>query len=371
MYSAAGYLIGAGSMSLGVERAGASLVQIYETPGYAKNAASWTMNRPEMPPVVIDLDKKISLPGIEGIDLLYGNPPCGGMSNMTGCHVDSPTNTCMIDWIHMAINTKPKLILMENAYQIGTNAGRVLREYMFSQLIANGYTPWVWVFYSWQLGCPQTRRRAFLCAVRNQKISESFYEKIVSLSDLPEEPDPEMNVISHIWDLENTEPKETGYVKSALGHLTDMHWWDNTGRRVSEYLRDHPEHFDIATNIHFMTPKQAKLWVNGTEKQKKEYEKKLKEGLYWHDCPQLFESMQQFRKPHLTPLYGPAHTVLSDFRLVHPTRRRLITMREQARLMGYSDDWRFTVCRANLTAQGVPAINSKWAVNRLYDLFEN
>lgn len=358
--NAVGYLIGAGSMSIGVEQAGFTIDTVFETPGYSKNAVSWDLNRPDNKHRVLDFDIESAIPDSRGADLIFGNPPCGGMSNITGCHVDSETNNCMIKWMQMAINTRPRMILMENAYQIATKSGTPLREQLFRMLQDKGYKFWTWLFYSWQVGCPQNRRRMFVCAT----LDDIRNPDILTLEDLPQS-DQHITCMNWLWDLEDVAPSKEP-VQSTLGHYVTHHSYDNTGTLVTEYLMKASQtEFRRATNVNFMTPRQAEKWMSGTEKEKADYERRLREGLYWEDCPKVFQGMQQFRRPNQAPLFGAVPTVLSDFRIVHPTRQRLITMREQARLMGYPDTWEFHKCAANLTAQGVPAMNSRWAAERL------
>lgn len=353
---AVAYLIGSGSMSIGVEQAGYTIRKIYETPGYSKNAKTWDINKPDLKHEVLEMDSAERIPDAQGVDLIYGNPPCGGMSNITGAHSSSPTNEIMIKWLKVCVNTRPRMILMENAYQIATKNGEPILRRLMSIAESAGYHAWVWEFFSWQLGCPQRRRRAFFCATLDKPNPNK-----ISLEDLPQTCPGDLSVMDWLWDLEKVTPSPNP-VYSMLGHEVTMHWWDNTGVKVSELL---PEHFDIATKLFVVKRQYEKLMNSSKSSDKSKLKRVIADGLYWENAPQIFDSMMEFRKPKLIPLFGPINTVVSDFVLVHPTVKRLLTMRENARLMGYPDHWKFHNCKANLVAQGVPAINAKWAAKRI------
>lgn len=361
---AVGYLIGAGSMTLGVEAAGFDIAAVVETPGYSKNAQTWDLNRPRQKHVVQELDRNqyinASPPGYA--DLIFGNPPCGGMSNMTGSKVESNTNSCMVEWAHMAVRSKPKLILMENGFQLATDRMKNFRYDLFSIFANAGYYVWAWRFFSWQLGCPQTRQRCFVCA----SITKPTREDLINTDDLPEEWG-DMSVLDYIWDLSEIVPTD-GKVITETGSVTYNHYWDNLGAKISEYL---PQYHYIALNTSFMTPRQRQAWEKGSDKEQADLFDRMQDGLFWYDCPDVFTSMQQFRRPHPTPVNGPAHTVLSDYRLQHPFKLRLMTLREHARLMGYPDEWKFHSNKAHLVAQGVPTFNAYWAAKRLVTMTQS
>jgi DNA (cytosine-5)-methyltransferase 1 len=152
-------------MSLGVEQAGFTLRTIIETPGYGKNAATWDLNRPELAHSILELDHNdeyFRQWAPYDLDLLYGNPPCGGMSAQTCSRIESPTNNCMRMWIRMVVKARPKLILMENGYQLATDRMAPLLGDLTGVLEEAGYQWNTWQFYGYQVGTPQVRRRMFL-----------------------------------------------------------------------------------------------------------------------------------------------------------------------------------------------------------------
>ena len=353
---AVGYLVGAGSMTLGVEAAGFEIAQVFETPGYAKNARTWNLNRPNNRFIQLDLNERMGIP-CGPIDMVYGNPPCGGMSSMTGGHIESPTNNLMVSWVQMVVNTRPRYILMENAYQIATERGYGQLQKLVHILQTAGYYWWVWQFYSWQLGCPQRRRRAFLCASLDRPVHAQY----VDTADLPLD-FGNMKVMDYIWDLEEIKPSPDP-VTTATGKKVTMHWYDNASYHVNELI---PQYLPNSIYDHFMTTRELeKIREGGTEKEWEKARKAMTEGTYFWDAPHCFVGMQQFRRPHITPTVGPANTVLSDMVLLHPTKTRLMTHRESARLMGYPDEWQFHECKPYLIAQGVPSWNAYWAADRI------
>src|SRR5215831_12044045 len=153
--NAVGYLVGAGSMTLGIEAAGFKIREIFETSGYSKNARSWDLNRPELRHGVLELDHRSPhFKERQGLDLIFGNPPCGGVSNMTQGGVNNKTNVCMRHWLRMVVQGRPRMILMESGYQLDTPRYEKLLKDLTNVLDAHDYWWWTWQFFSYQVGTP-------------------------------------------------------------------------------------------------------------------------------------------------------------------------------------------------------------------------
>lgn len=352
--NALGYLIGSGSMTLGVEAAGFRVNEVWETPGYSKNAETWDLNRPNQRHRVLSLDHTITDAFVRDwghYDLIYGNPPCGGVSAMTCSRIESPTNTCMRQWIRMVAPARPRMILMENGYQLATDRLAPLLGDLTGVLDHYGYYWWTWMMYSYQVGCPQIRRRMFLCAT----LEEPKNRKLLHTDDLPIQGKKSAPSWPWLWDLADVEPSEHP-VTTATGAVVTQHWYyDYHSININQIIAAFPDR----VRSDYLTTKD---W-NGAA-HKSEYWKKKHQHRYWPDCPREIGGMCMHRLNATNPDEA-IHTILGYYKYIHPTKNRLLTMREMARLMGYPDHWQFHELRPALIAQGIPAQNAYWASDRM------
>lgn len=358
---AIGYLVGGGSMSLGVEAAGFEISGVWETPGYSKNAQSWDLNRPMLAHSVQEVRAGSRFLGGDDVDLIYGNPPCGGLSNTTGAQHTSPTNLVMQNWLGMVIKARPRAILMENAFQLATGAGAPIRDLLGSQLDDAGYKSTIWLIDSWELGTPQVRRRAFLAAVKEGSIVDVKWSVPYQLRE-------ENSYPKEVWAetrLIDADPSPSPFYDVAGTKIT-QHWWNKTGYQHNELLKEHGDRITLGK---FLTPHELKMLearaAAGIKSAKREIEKRM--PLLWPEVPRAFSKPKQFKVIRRLRAEAPSFVVLSEFNLAHPTLNRLLTMREMARLMGYPDDWVFHVLHPRLVAQGVPVANARWAASRLME----
>lgn len=360
---AVGYLVGSGSMSLGVEQAGFELQSVYETPGYSKNAATWDLNRPEIKHCVQDLDPMATFIGAdESTDLVYGNPPCGGLSSTTGAKHTSKTNKLMQHWLAMVLRSRPRMLLMENAFQLATKAGAPIRDRLVAELDAAGYDSAVWLFHSWQLGTPQMRRRCFLVALRDYKFSDDMLDS-GKLHDPSDGYPREVQLQYALRDLLDVTPSPDP-INLDDGRVITQHYWSTKGVLTSKLFN---EHGDRLLRMNFIGPlEMEKLSAKARDGDKKAVrELERRRSSYWPDAPKLFANAKRFRTINRTDPSEPSMTVISEYNIAHPTINRVLTMRELARLMGFPDDWRFHNLDPRLIAQGVPVANAKWAASRL------
>jgi DNA (cytosine-5)-methyltransferase 1 len=354
------YLIGAGSMTLGVEAAGFNVREVWETPGYGINAQTWDLNRPAQRHHILHLDHTnhtfFSARG--SVDMIFGNPPCGGLSSMTCSRIESPTNNCMRQWIRMVAPAQPRMILMENAYQLATDRMRPLLDDLTGVLDDHGYWWWTWTFYSYQVGTPQIRRRMFLCATRDKPVSA----QLLLLEDLPNQGKATSPVWPWLWDLADVAPSP-GPVATATGAVVEQHYYHREDvLRVNELVNQHVER--LATP-YWTTKDYEKLLAaaaDGDENAKKQVQKNS--HLHWPDCPKDFGGMSMHR-PHVLQPQLACGAIIGAYRYVHPTARRMLTFREMCRLMGYPDTWNFHEMLPHLIAQGIPVNNSFWAADRM------
>jgi len=358
------YLIGAGSMSLGVEAAGFDLKAVWETPGYSKNAATWDLNRPELRHQVFELDHTSDhLARVaSGVDLIYGNPPCGGLSAMTASRLSSPTNNCMRQWIRMVVKARPRMILMENAFQLATERVGCLLTDLTDVLDQHDYYWWTWIMYSYQIHTPQIRRRAFLCA----SLDVPKHPELIPLDDLPSSRDRSLCPVGpYLANLVGVDPSPDP-VWSTTGEVVTQHWYEPIKTVELNAL--------VKQNIgrlssRFLTPKDRRKIQERADNGDRVAQRELLqvEQLIWEDCPREFGGMQCHR-PYIIPWHEAGATIIGSYKYIHPIDHRFLTMREMARLMGYPDSWKFHRLFPHLIAQGIPVNNAWWAATRMREV---
>ncbi len=352
-------------MSLGIEAAGFNIAQVWETPGYSKNAATWDLNRPHQRHHVLELDHNNTthFRSLGEVDLIYGNPPCGGVSSMTCSRMGSPTNNCMRQWIRMVAPAMPRMILMENGYQLATDRMSPLLGDLTGVLDHYSYHWWTWMFYSWQLGCPQIRRRMFLCALRSDGDDPIRRPDLLYLNDLTTDKSAGA-VWPHLWDLANVAPSPQPVI-CEQGWAVTQHWYSDikNSLRRNELLK---EHWDLARSS-YITMHEYEVAKRKAEQGDKLHAQWLERHAHrlWMDCPREFAGKMHMHRPCRLDWDKPSGAIIGFFKFIHPTVPRFLTMREMARLMGYPDSWQFHALEPHLIAQGIPSMNAAWAADRM------
>lgn len=165
---------GCGGLSVGLDRAGFSVVAAVENDDLACD--TYALNHPrtklyrgdirQLKPATVMDELRME----EGeLDLLAGCPPCQGFSTMRtrngASKIAEPMNDLVFEFLRFALVMKPKLLMMENVP--GLAADERLTE-IISQLSANGYRCKYDVFNAAEFGAPQRRRRMILIGAREK-----------------------------------------------------------------------------------------------------------------------------------------------------------------------------------------------------------
>jgi len=347
MHTAVGYMVGAGSMTLGVEKAGFDIQPTIEELAFIKNAQTWDLNRPHQPvrPILDSNDGAQILGEYRGLDLIFGNPPCGGLSAMSCSRITSPTNQHMRRWIRNVVGARPRMILMENAFQLLTPRIKPLLDDVTGVMTEAGYHWWGWRIYSYQVGTPQIRQRCFVCG----SLDYPRRPELADLSDLPDRRDKSLSILPFVEDLIGVAPSPDP-VLTTEGRLVTQHWYDKYAVHNNPLIYQHYER----VRDNYLAPDDLRYYKD----------KPIPEGKLWEDCPPEFQGMQMMRPSVVAP-DRPMGAIAGCFKFVSPWERRLLTMRELARCGGYPDDWQFHLYGVHLIAQGIPVMNAKWAAERM------
>lgn len=319
---------GAGGMSLGFERAGFDIVLSVDfDPHHVAthkrnfpNGLAWVRS-------VAELTGAEILDAVGEVDLLFGGPPCQGFSHMGHRNVDDPRNSLVAEYLRVAVELNPKVVVMENVPGLGTGRTKPTLDMAVGRLESAGYliTNPIRTLNALDFGVPQHRERLFLLAVRadisSKPISYPSGSEIRTtvrdaLDDLPD--------ISPEGKGESKRPYDKApavrYAEIARGQLAaakDLSYpriWD------SEMCSGCDAVAHSAKTVELYAATRPGTMVPG------------------HRLPRL--SYDGY-SPTLRAGSSSDHGSYTAPRPVHPAQPRCITPREAARLHGYPDWFEF------------------------------
>lgn len=158
---------GAGGMDVGFTRAG---VEVVGANDIDKDAClTYEANHPGGIIKCGDISKNlIDMRRFEGIDLVFGGPPCQGFSVAGKMNPDDPRSELL--WVFMkAVEfTKPRAFICENVKALAVlDKWAEVRQQLFRFARQLGYTYKLVILNSSDFGVPQSRERMFLIGFRD------------------------------------------------------------------------------------------------------------------------------------------------------------------------------------------------------------
>lgn len=285
-------------------RSSASITQLVDySIRYGRDGASYVY-----PPELVDSELANAL---RGVDLVLAGPPCQGHSNLNNqTRRADPRNELYLTVPAFALAVGAPMCIIENVPAVLNDSRRVVEtaQQLFQ---SEGYSVTTAVLSASDMGWPQARKRHFLVARRDR---DPVDLRVVSalLGDEPR---------SVWWAIADLEDATGGGLMQQVTTLSDQN------RARIDWLFDNDQHeLDLA--------ERPESHRGGTT---------------------------------YTAVYGrlrkdqPAPTITTGFmspgrgRFTHPTRRRVLTPREAARLQGFPDTYRF------VTDPGRPPARSQLA----------
>ena len=292
---------GAGGLALGVEKAGFDAIGLVEIDRDA--ADTLKKNRPKWNVLCEDIanlsnrDDLCDFFGVkEGeLDLLSGGPPCQAFSYAgKRLGLEDARGTLFYHYALFLRKLKPKTFLFENVRGMLSHDGGRTYETILNVLSESGYTIQHEVLNAWDYGNAQKRERLITIGVRNDladKISITF-------------------------------PKPHKYKPVLRDVLQDVP--ESIGAQYSEYKR----------KIFELVPPGG-YWRDIDPEIAKEYMKSCWEMEGGRTGILRRLSMDE---PSLTVLTSPAQKQTDR---CHPLEPRPFTVRENARIQSFPDDWQF------------------------------
>ena len=175
MPTAVSLFSGAGGFCEGVRLAGFKVVCAVEQDLYA--AQTHSANFPQVPLFRGEIARFLitQQPGVptkrdlvhDGVDLVYGGPPCQGFSQIGPRELKDPRNLLYLEFARVLNALKPKVFVMENVPNMVTIKNGHYRDRILSAFRAAGYRRVaVHLLVASDYGVPQTRRRVFFVGLR-------------------------------------------------------------------------------------------------------------------------------------------------------------------------------------------------------------
>ena len=239
---------------------------------------------------------------VHGLDLLLAGPPCQGHSDLNNStrRLD-PRNELYLAPIEFAVRNLPRAVIIENVPSVVHSSENVTSRAK-AALVSAGYGCFEAVVDVSNLGIPQKRRRHLLIAMHGVQSEE--LASVVGPIALQRKPPGVMSFVRDLQDrIDDSDPMLATTRISA----------DNKARIEYLFSRD------------------------------------------TYDLPNEYRPACHRDKNHsYVSMYGrmhpdkPAQTITSGFgsmgqgRFVHPTRPRMITAREAARIQGFPDYFSFS-----------------------------
>jgi DNA (cytosine-5)-methyltransferase 1 len=165
---------GAGGLSLGFHNAG---FEIRSAVDFDKDSvATYNCFFGEGVCQLIDLSKTAAVQtlaeSIKGVDVLVAGPPCQGFSLTGPRKFEDPRNTLYLSALEVAGIARPRAVLIENVRGMANLYGGAVRREVERRLMDLGYTVDSQVLDVADFGVPQHRKRLFFVAMRDQKVFE-------------------------------------------------------------------------------------------------------------------------------------------------------------------------------------------------------
>ena len=250
---------------------------------------------------------------LAGTHVVLAGPPCQGHSNLNNhTRRDDPRNSLYLSVPAITVAIGAPVCVIENVPAVLNDRDRVV-EVAERLLLEEGYHVESGVISAADLGWPQTRKRHFLIARRDAPLLP-LSDVVAALGDLPR------SLWWAIGDLEDRVSDDPMDLHPALN--------EENRQRIDWLFDNHA--FDLREDQRPLSHR------NGTT---------------------------------YTAVYGrlhsdrPAPTITTGFmtpgrgRYVHPTRRRVLTAREAARLQGFPDTYQFAT---NGTRDPARSALAKW-----------
>ncbi|RAU93512.1 DNA cytosine methyltransferase [Mycobacterium colombiense] len=336
---AADFFSGAGGLSLGLEKAGFSVVLGTDNDPWASRthahhfagmSANWDLSDPSTVSRVAELCQRA------GVELIAGGPPCQPFSragrSMLRYRVESglrdPHDERRDLWrsfLEIVQLVQPKAVIMENVPDMALDREMFILRSVVEELEQLGYSVEERVVDAWRYGVPQFRQRLILVALQNNR---KF--------TWPEESLEKVTVWNAIGDL----PEVEGGWRPDGGE----DGWSDYGGPVTKFQRE------MRSGV--PSEDACKVFDHITRPVREDDRAAFERMTHATKYTDLDKEHQRYRGDIFDDKYNrlnendlsrtiTAHIAKDGYWYIHPRQSRTLTVREAARLQTFPDDFRF------------------------------
>lgn len=343
---ALGMYIFGGSQALGHMKAGWNVDRILEISDemLEQNSYHFIRNYPDIP--VVKLSEWNNNEYIESLkgkyDLLFGNPPCSGLSSINrNANVNNDINKHIYEVADMIDRIEPKSFLIENAPTLIARGLPILKD--ISKKLSNKYRITIITDLAGNHNVPMFRKRTLVVGW-----NRNYFESMPIINCVVNN---DYTVGKALSGLTGDSPD---MVKIDLNDKYDFSRFYSLVKPGDPVVKTLCENYE---SIKDKLSEDEKVLVLRTK------EKYDKGGSVWDKSPLRLD------------LNGRAPSITSVNRYIHPTENRDIYVRECARLMGYPDSFKFysgsKVSTIQCVAQGVPVNFIEYISSEIMSKFKN
>ena len=169
---------GAGGMDIGFERAGIEVVFANEL--MTEAAATYNANHAAGVMVNDDINNILdSFEQFQGVDLVFGGPPCQGFSIAGKMNPDDDRSKLIFTFLDVVEKIRPKAFVMENVKALGVlEKWEFVRRKYLERTHALGYSCVPFILNATEYGVSQKRERVFFIGIRNN--NDLFFEDFMN-----------------------------------------------------------------------------------------------------------------------------------------------------------------------------------------------
>ena len=170
---------GAGGMDIGFERAGIEVIFANELMSEA--AATYNANHASGVMVNDDVNNILdSLGQFQGVDLVFGGPPCQGFSVAGKMNPDDNRSKLIFTFLDVIEKVRPRAFVMENVKALGVlEKWEPVRRKYLDRVRALGYNCVPFILNATEYGVSQKRERVFFIGIRDN--GDPFFEYYMNL----------------------------------------------------------------------------------------------------------------------------------------------------------------------------------------------
>ena len=157
---------GAGGMDVGFEKTGVNVLVANEIMPEASQ--TYIANHPNSVIINDDINNVISsLTEYEGVDLVFGGPPCQGFSVAGKMNPDDDRSKLIFTFLDVVEKLRPKAFVMENVKALAVlEKWSAIREKYLKRAKSLGYVCTPYVLNATEYGVSQKRERVFFVGIR-------------------------------------------------------------------------------------------------------------------------------------------------------------------------------------------------------------